>query len=217
MKLSRMESAMPSQNSLRSSFASRFVSAGLLRAVVALSIALSPSLARAGESQGLVQASVMARSLYVDGPVGAELVRAMQSLDWRGIDTLVITSHGGSVGYGLALASFVTKTGLTVMVPDYCESACTLILAGAKARLGSRSARFLIHGASNAAAEAGSGRTTVADGGVLVSNTLMRGHYMAHGVNAAFVDWAVETPRLGHEKTLSADEALRIGLLTAAY
>ncbi len=49
---------------------------------------------------------------------------------------------------------------------------------------------------------------------VIETNDMMKRFYTERGVNRNFVEWAVFSPRKGHEKVLTKEEALKVGLLT---
>ena len=161
-----------------------------------------------------VEATIMGNTLYLNGAVGEEMVQAIRSQEMRGVNSIAITSHGGSIGYGIALSNFVGRVNLAVIVTDYCESACTLILAGARKRIGSKNARFLIHGAADGKTASADGKVASVSDSVKMSNDMMKAVYILQGVDRTFVDWAVQTPRAGHERYLSSSEAMNIGLLT---
>ena len=160
------------------------------------------------------QASVVGTTLYLSGEINNNLINKVNALRLTGITSVAITSHGGSVDTGIAISKFIQKFHMSVIVDDYCESACTIILAAGKERIGFSTAKFLIHGAlgsGDAFAEKGD---SVATPDVIKANNLMRGLYVDAGMNPYFVDWAVQTPRKNHEKMLSASEAMSVGLLT---
>ena len=161
-----------------------------------------------------VEATVIANTLYLKGDVGEEMVLAIRNNDMRGVNSIAITSHGGSIGYGIALSNFVGRVNLAVIVTDYCESACTLILAGARKRIGSKNARFLIHGAADGKTASADGKVASVSDSVKMSNDMMKAVYILQGVDRTFVDWAVQTPRAGHERYLSSSDSMNIGLLT---
>ena len=64
------------------------------------------------------------------------------------VKTLRLTSPGGHLGPALVLADVVARQGLTVYVPLYCASACTLVLAAGRERLLAPGARLAYHSAS---------------------------------------------------------------------
>ena len=161
-----------------------------------------------------VEATIMGNTLYLTGDVGEDMVFAIRNNDMRGVNSIAITSHGGSIGYGIALSNFVGRVNLAVIVTDYCESACTLILAGARKRIGSKNARFLIHGAADGKTASADGKVASVSDSVKMSNDMMKAVYILQGVDRTFVDWAVQTPRAGHERYLSSSDAMNIGLLT---
>ncbi len=169
------------------------------------------------EAIAQVSASVFGNTLYITGPVGEDMATAIRQQNMRGIKSIAITSHGGSVGYGMSISHFVSQSNLAVIVTDYCESACTLILAGARTRIGFRNASFLIHGAADGKTASTDITRDVVTDTVRLCNETMKSLYTSRGIDPSFVEWAVQTPRAGHERILNAVEALKIGLLTNLY
>ena len=162
------------------------------------------------------QVQVVGSTLYITGDIDFATVAKVGQQDTDHVTTVTLRSHGGSVNLALLLSAWVKSKSLNTAVTNYCESACTLILASGKARLGTRDARFLIHGAAyNLQADSRlAGEISGDDGAVTAANRAMRAHYLEQGVNPDFIKRAVQSPRPPNEHDITAAEALRIGLLT---
>ncbi len=162
------------------------------------------------------QVIVVGSTLYIIGDIDFTTVAKVGQQDTDHVTTVTLRSHGGSVNLALLLSAWVKSKSLNTAVTNYCESACTLILASGKERLGAHDARFLIHGAAyNLKADSRlANQMSGDDDAVNAANRTMRAHYLEQGINRDFINKAVQSPRPVSEHDVTAAEALRIGLLT---
>ncbi len=142
------------------------------------------------------------------------MLTALSTQGMRGIKTIHIASEGGSINHAMVIAAFARRSNMTVIVSEYCISSCTIILASATKRIGMLKSSYLIHGASDDPSPSGQSMTAMPSRTILETNEMLKKLYIERGLNANFVEWAVHSPRAGHEKILTKEEALKIGLLT---
>jgi hypothetical protein len=157
-------------------------------------------------------------TLYISGDIDFITVATVGQQNTDHVTTVALTSHGGSVNLALMLSSWIKSKSLNTTVSDYCESACTLILASGERRSASHTARFLIHGAANnLKASTNQDTLSLVSNDVNLANQEMRVLYLERGINPDFINKSVRSPRPANEHIISAVEALHIGLLTDIY
>ncbi len=179
-------------------------------AIVLFGILLASGSCYAGSDQ----VRVIGTTLYLSGDIGEKMINDINKTNLRAINTVSINSHGGNISFASSISEMVRRFNMTVFVTEFCYSACTLILAAATHRIGSRNAKFLMHGAADGTMAASGGVETYPSNGVIKANIFMRHFYINHGVDPYFTEWAVQTPRENHERFLSGLEAVNVGLLT---
>ena len=94
-----------------------------------------------------------------------------------------LTSEGGLAAEGAALGDVIAAHGLTTYVPDYCVSACTLAFVAGHERLALRDARLGFHAPFEEGLFGQVFRGDASD---------VRAAYVAHGLDADFVDEALD-------------------------
>ncbi|WP_370644501.1 hypothetical protein [Methylorubrum sp. B1-46] len=101
----------------------------------------------------------------------------------RGIERIHLTSEGGLVDEGAAIGALIAARGLVTYVPDYCVSACTLAFVRGRQRLVRADARLGFHAPYE---------TDPVGVEIAVDSAPERAAYLAAGVQAEFVDAALE-------------------------
>ena len=129
-------------------------------------------------------------TLHLVGVIDAGIANALRlKLQSKpGAKTLVLSSSGGSIIEGLALAHLVTQYGLNTHVEYVCASACTFPFLSGKTRTISKDAGLGFHQASGAGFYNAAGVKTHAGG-----NELMREFYRRANLDPEMIDKAINT------------------------
>ena len=189
--------------------------AGFLTAIsICLIVFCSNSVAQVTSQ---VTADVIGDTLYIKGPIGQEMLDILSTQGLNGVRSINIASQGGSINHAMVIANFARRINMTIFVSEYCLSSCTLILASARNRIGMEKSVYLIHGASDEADPSKQNSNVMPSKTTNESNEMMKNLYIDRGVDESFVRWAVYTPRAGHERLLTKEEALHVGLLTKIF
>ena len=128
-------------------------------------------------------------TLHLVGAIEAGVAKALRlKLQSNpGVKRLVLSSTGGSIIEGVALAHLVTRHGLETHVEFVCASACTLPFLRGKMRTVSRDAGLGFHSSSGGFVDFA--RVKANRGG----NALMRDFYRQANVDAEIIERAVAT------------------------
>ncbi len=114
--------------------------------IITIMMLLSGHTAMASEPRVIVE---NAHTLLIKSVIDAELFDEYKDKITPEIDTLVITSTGGDVNYGIKLGNDVFDRKLNVVVRDYCMSSCAnyIFLAGNKKSI-EKNSIIAFHGTS---------------------------------------------------------------------
>lgn len=86
-------------------------------------------------------------SVHLNGLIGKDLFERLREIDGKlgGIDTFVITSHGGAVSEALLVADFLARRELKVVVRGHCDSACVLLAISSPHSYAEAGMKFGLH------------------------------------------------------------------------
>lgn len=120
------------------------------------------------------------RRLLMEGVMGVgTTLRVRRLLDrHKSIEGIELSSPGGRVVEGLALARLIELRGLDTYMRRSCESACVLAFAGGRQRLVAPSAHFGLHRSGLAKRRA--------DDDLNATDIKMREYFLSRGVGAEF-------------------------------
>jgi hypothetical protein len=149
--------------------------------------------ARAGSTDSAVYLSSDGSTVQLVGRIESGLaVQLKQQLEKNsGIKTLAITSEGGLLTEGIALAHLVTKYKLNVHVEFFCGSACTFPLLAGKVRSMAPNALIGFHQSSNGLPAFVSPQISKAD---TAGDLVVRGVYLDAKLDETFIEKALSTP-----------------------
>lgn len=131
------------------------------------------------------------KSLHLVGDISSGLSRKLKRLIEENPDaeTIVLSSNGGLVIEGLALARIAEKAGLNTHVETVCASACTLVFLKGKERSMTANAVLGFHQASRS-----SFFPRYNDDGDNAGNKVMVNSYRAGGASEYIIENALDTP-----------------------
>jgi hypothetical protein len=151
-----------------------------------------------------VQLRADGRSLLVSGGINDDTAQKLQQALNRAprVRTIVLSSNGGWVGQGLAVADVISSRKLGTYVEDECSSACTIAFLAGQDRAANPKARIGFH----------SFRSVGADDDASASPTVQK-VYRAAGLSEDFINRVLQTPS---EKVWypTTAELLQNGVLT---
>jgi hypothetical protein len=162
-------------------------------------------------------------ALVVSGTIGAAAASWFRGkLDEAHLaagDTVLLSSPGGDLNQALIMGEIIRSRGLVTAVgvadgsghigPSYCASACVLVYAGGKTRLGIEGSVLGVHRFVTSATSA-PGRDPVAETQQITAMIL--GYMTKMGVSSAVVQAMSETREI---RWLGAKEASAMNLVTA--
>ncbi len=162
-------------------------------------------------------------ALMVSGTIGAAAANWFRAkLDEAHLaagDTILLSSPGGDLNQAVIMGEIIRSRGLVTAVgvadgsghigPSYCASACVLVYAGGKTRLGIGGSVLGVHRFVTSATSA-PGRDPVAETQQVTAMIL--GYMTKMGVSSAVVQAMSETREI---RWLGAREALAMNLITA--
>jgi hypothetical protein len=159
------------------------------------------------------------RALYIDGEIGAASASWFRGrLDEAHLapgDVVLMSSPGGNLAQAHIMGEIIRARGLVTAVgtadakghvtPSYCASACVLVFAGGKPRLGVEGSELGVHRFTTSSP----GRDPVAE--TQRTAGLVLGYMTKMGVSSAVVTAMSETSEV---RWLSAQQAIAMNLVT---
>jgi hypothetical protein len=140
-----------------------------------------------------VIASPDGKTLHVVGRIDAGITTAFKTAlkSNTNVTKIALSSEGGSLVEGVALAHVIREAGLDTYVEFHCFSSCTFPFLAGKDRVISPNAKIGFHQSSNKyAIYAAPKKDAVVPGGDL----LMRNVYAAAKIDPAIIEQALKTP-----------------------
>ncbi|MCV0352884.1 MAG: hypothetical protein K5863_22645 [Nitratireductor sp.] len=137
------------------------------------------------------------------------------------VSTVMLSSPGGNLGEGLALADLIDRLGLNTIVMSglHCESACAVAFMGGKERIAQKGAIVGVHAPYRRRDKS---PFAMLDGAGMMSRNVLNievRKYLTEfarkkGISTIVIDWMFASSQPAFTKKITAREGLRTGYFT---